>query len=46
MAWERIVPYAEKAAPGRIAAALADYGDDRPPDLLLQARRAVEQIAD
>ena len=46
MAWERIVPYAEEAAPGRIAAALADYGDDRPPDLLLQARRAAEQIAD
>jgi hypothetical protein len=46
MAWERIVPHAEEAAPGRIAAALAEYGDDRPPDLLLQARRAVEQIAD
>jgi hypothetical protein len=24
---------------------LADYGDDRPPDLLMQARRAVEQVA-
>ena len=42
MAWERIVPRAEEAAPGRIAALSADYGDDRPPDLLMQARRAVE----
>jgi tetratricopeptide (TPR) repeat protein len=46
MAWERIVPHAEAAAPGGIAAASADYGDDRPPDLLLQARRAVERSAD
>jgi hypothetical protein len=46
MAWERIVPHAEEAAPGRIAALSAEYGNDRPPDLLLQARRAVEQIAD
>jgi predicted ATPase/tetratricopeptide (TPR) repeat protein len=45
MAWERMVAHAEGAAPGRIAAALADYGYDRPPDLLMQARRAVEQVA-
>jgi hypothetical protein len=45
MAWARIVPHAEESAPGRIAALSAEYGDDRPPDLLVQARRAVEQVA-
>ena len=40
------IPHAEEASPGRITAASAEYGDDRPTDLLLQARRAVEQIAD
>ena len=34
MAWERIAPRAEAAAPGLIAAARAEYGDRRPPDLL------------
>ncbi|HJS96211.1 MAG TPA: BTAD domain-containing putative transcriptional regulator, partial [Solirubrobacteraceae bacterium] len=45
MAWERIEPRAEEASPGRIAAARAEYGDRRPPDLLEEARRAVEELA-
>ncbi|HET7051614.1 MAG TPA: BTAD domain-containing putative transcriptional regulator [Solirubrobacteraceae bacterium] len=46
MAWERIIPHAEESIPGRIAALSAEYGDDRPPDLLVQARRAVEGTGD
>ncbi|HEY4826742.1 MAG TPA: transcriptional regulator, partial [Solirubrobacteraceae bacterium] len=42
--WERIVPRAEEAAPGRIAEFRARYGDRRPQDLLDAARRAVERI--
>jgi predicted ATPase/DNA-binding SARP family transcriptional activator len=45
LAWERIEPDAEGAAPGRIAALRAEYGDRRPPDLLEEARRTVEQLA-
>jgi hypothetical protein len=44
MAWERIVPHAEEAAPGRIAALQAHYRDRRPADLLEEARRAVERL--
>ncbi|MEW2353557.1 BTAD domain-containing putative transcriptional regulator [Spirillospora sp. NPDC029432] len=39
MAFERIEPYAEGAAPGTIAAVRAEYGDRRGPDLLGEARR-------
>ncbi|HET6870708.1 MAG TPA: BTAD domain-containing putative transcriptional regulator [Solirubrobacteraceae bacterium] len=46
MAWDRIEPRAEAAAPGRIAALRAEYGDRRPPDLLEEARRTVERLAD
>ena len=46
MAWERIAPHAEESAPGRIAALRAEYGDRRPPDLLEEARRAVERLPD
>jgi predicted ATPase/DNA-binding SARP family transcriptional activator len=44
MAWDRIEPHAEQAAPGRIAALRAEYGDRRPPDLLEEARRVVERL--
>jgi hypothetical protein len=44
MIWERIVPTAEEAAPGRIAEFRARYAKDRAADLLAQARRAVEQL--
>jgi predicted ATPase/DNA-binding SARP family transcriptional activator len=44
MMWERIAPAAEEAAPGRIAESVARYAEDRPADLLTQARRAVEQL--
>jgi predicted ATPase len=44
MAWERIEPRAEEAAPGRIAEVRAGYGESRPPDLLVQARHAVELL--
>jgi predicted ATPase/DNA-binding SARP family transcriptional activator len=44
--WERIVPRAEEAAPGRIAELQARYGDRRPQDLLDEARRAVARIED
>ncbi len=45
MAWARIEPRSEKAAPGRITALRAEYGDRRPPDLLEEARQAVERLA-
>jgi predicted ATPase/DNA-binding SARP family transcriptional activator len=44
MIWERIVPAAEAAAPGRIAEFRARYAKDRAAGLLAQARRAVEQL--
>jgi predicted ATPase/DNA-binding SARP family transcriptional activator len=46
MAWERIAPRAEEAAPGRIAEMWAEYGDRPLPDLLCEARRAVLRLAD
>ena len=44
--WERIGPAAEKAAPGLLAGLTARYEQDRPADLLMQARRAVEALPD
>jgi hypothetical protein len=44
MAWEKIEPCAEERAPGRIAALRVHYGHRRGPDLIDEARRAVEQI--
>jgi predicted ATPase/DNA-binding SARP family transcriptional activator len=44
LAWERIAPRAEQAAPGLIAALEGGYRDVRPPDLLAEARRAVERL--
>ncbi|MFI7453500.1 BTAD domain-containing putative transcriptional regulator [Nonomuraea sp. NPDC049714] len=44
MAFERIEPYAERAAPGMIAAVRAEYGDRRGPDLLDEARGLVERL--
>ncbi len=38
MAFERIEPYAERAAPGVIAAVRAEYGDRRGSELLHEAR--------
>jgi predicted ATPase/DNA-binding SARP family transcriptional activator len=46
LTWDRIVPRAEKAAPGRIAELRARYGDRRPPDLLEEARRAIGLLAE
>jgi predicted ATPase/DNA-binding SARP family transcriptional activator/tetratricopeptide (TPR) repeat protein len=48
LAWERITLRLEKADPGRraLAALQVRYRDRRPPDLLGEARQAVEQIAD
>jgi tetratricopeptide (TPR) repeat protein len=44
MAFARIEPYAEEAAPGMIAAVRAEYGDRRGPDLLDEARGLVERL--
>ncbi|MFG2071660.1 BTAD domain-containing putative transcriptional regulator [Nonomuraea maritima] len=45
MAFERIEPHAERAAPGTVAAVRAEYGDRRGSDLLDEARSLVEQVA-
>lgn len=45
MAWDRIAPAAEKAAPGLIAEFQAGYAGRRLADLLTQARQAVEELA-
>ncbi|MEW9533364.1 BTAD domain-containing putative transcriptional regulator [Microbispora sp. NPDC049125] len=45
MAFERIEPHAERAAPGMIAAVRAAYGDRRGSDLLDEARGLVEQVS-
>jgi hypothetical protein len=45
MAFERIEPYAERAAPGTIAAVRAEYGNRRGADLLDEARGLVEQVS-
>lgn len=45
MAFERIEPYAERAAPGMIATVRAEYGDRRGSDLLGEARSLVEQVS-
>ncbi|MGD0556798.1 MAG: transcriptional regulator, partial [Streptosporangiaceae bacterium] len=42
--WERIEPPAEEAAPGRIAGLRAEYADRRLPDLVAEARQAVERL--
>jgi hypothetical protein len=45
MAFERIEPYAERAAPGTIAAVRAEYGDRRGADLLDEARGLVARVS-
>lgn len=45
MAFERIEPYAERTAPGMIAAVRAEYGDRRGSDLLDEARSLVERVS-
>ncbi len=45
MSFERIEPYAERAAPGMIAAVRAEYGDRRGADLLDEARGLVEKVS-
>jgi len=45
LAWERIAPEAEKAAPGLIAEYQARYAGRRPAALLTECRRAVERLA-
>ena len=44
MRWERITPDAEEAAPGLLARLQAEYRDCPQPDLLRQARLAVERL--
>jgi predicted ATPase/DNA-binding SARP family transcriptional activator len=44
MRWERITPAAEEAAPGLLARLQAEYRDCPQPDLLRQARLAVERL--
>jgi hypothetical protein len=44
MRWERITPAAEEAAPGLLARLLAEYQNCPQPDLLTQARLAVERL--
>ncbi|SEG77908.1 Predicted ATPase [Nonomuraea solani] len=45
MSFEQIEPYAERAAPGMIAAVRAEYGDRRGSDLLDEACVLVEQVS-
>jgi predicted ATPase/DNA-binding SARP family transcriptional activator len=45
MLWERIAPLAEQALPGALAEFEARYAAHRPPDLLAEARRAVERLS-
>ena len=45
MAWDRIAPRAEEAAPGRVGELQAEYDDSNPPDLLEEAQRVVERLA-
>jgi len=44
MRWERITPAAEEAAPGLLARLQAEYLHCQQPDLLTQARLAVERL--
>jgi hypothetical protein len=44
MRWERIVPRAEQARPGRLGELQAEYEQRRPSDLLAEARRAAERV--
>jgi tetratricopeptide (TPR) repeat protein len=44
LAWERIVPHAEAAAPGELAARRATYADRAPHDLLGEARGVLERV--
>jgi tetratricopeptide (TPR) repeat protein len=45
MTFERIEPYAERAAPGMVAAVRAEYGDRRGTDLLDEARRQMDRVS-
>ena len=44
MLWERIAPLAEQSMPGGLSELRAEYADRRSPDLLTEARRAVERL--
>ena len=44
MMWERIVPAAEEAAPGRIGEFLAQYRDSQPAGLVAEAGRLAERL--
>jgi hypothetical protein len=44
MRWDRITPAAEQAAPGLLAKLQAQYRDCPQPDLLTEARLAVERL--
>jgi hypothetical protein len=44
MRWDRITPAAEQAAPGLLAKLQAQYRDCPQPDLLTEARLAVQRL--
>ena len=44
MLWERIVPPADRALPGRLGELQAEYADRRPADLLDEARRVAQRL--
>ena len=44
MMWERILPAAEEAAPGLLAAFRGQYRDRQPPDLVGEACRLAERL--
>ncbi|MBS2533493.1 AAA family ATPase [Catenulispora sp. NF23] len=44
MDWERIVPVAERALPGRLDELRAEYADRRPVELLAEARGLVDGL--
>jgi predicted ATPase/DNA-binding SARP family transcriptional activator len=44
MMWQRIVPAAEEAVPGRLTELQAQYRQHHPPDLLKEVRRVLEQL--
>jgi hypothetical protein len=45
MAWERVEARAEEAEPGGIAELRSKYDGRRPPDLVEEARRAIETLS-
>jgi predicted ATPase/DNA-binding SARP family transcriptional activator len=44
MAWDQLIPAAERAAPGQLDEFLAEYADRQPAGLVAEARRLAEQL--